>query len=254
MRSSPYAMAAAVGSLMIEATLRPAMAPDSAVARQLILSLGLVREHPDSDSVIEKAARKHFESTGVQVATTLSLWGNSDLELVKSIHAGTAFDEGSNAIWKNYLGNWDRGLEFPDDMPDTERRRITGGEEIYFKNCVSCHGADGGGMKVPGTDLMLAPSLTESARVRGEPRQLLPIFLHGLAGPIEGETYQAGFMAPAVAMGITREDRLSELITYLRFVHGDGASSVSPDDVKDAKRVHADRKTPWTDEELKALK
>lgn len=72
-------------------------------------------------------------------------------------------------------------------------------------------------------------------------------------GPIDEKDYGAGFMAPAEALGMKREDRLSELITYLRFVHGDGASPVSHEEVKDAKKKFGDRKTPWTDEELKEL-
>lgn len=138
-------------------------------------------------------------------------------------------------------------------MSSEERKRITSGETQYFASCVTCHGADGRGFKVPGTDMMLAPSLTESARVRGPAHQLIPVFLHGLIGPIEGKDYGTGFMAPAEALGIVREDRLSELISYVRFVHGDGSTPVSHDEVKDAKKKFGDRKTPWTDEELKGL-
>tara|TARA_R110002096_G_scaffold91625_23_gene207395 strand:+ start:4258 stop:7596 length:3339 start_codon:yes stop_codon:yes gene_type:complete len=227
---------------------------DPSVARQLILSLGLVRGHPDAIDVIQQACRKHPTVPGVQLAATLSLWGMNDLPLIQDIQAGTAFDPATNASWKNSLGNWNRGIQFPEDMPDTERRRITGGETIYFKTCVSCHGADGKGMSVPGTDLMLAPSLADSARIKGDPNQLIPVFLHGLMGEIDGKTYQAGFMAPAAAMGITREDRLSELLSYLRFVHGNGASSISHEAVKAAKQHHRDRQTPWTDAELRNMK
>ncbi len=237
-----------------DAVARPlAQDRDDKVAKQLILSLGIVRDHPDAAEVIQQLARKHPQSPGVQLATTLSLWGMKDLPLVKEVNAGKAFDAGTNAVWKNFLGNWDRGIKYPDDMPDAERRRITSGETQYFANCTSCHGADGSGMQVPGTEMMLAPSLLDSQRVRGDAEQLVAVFLHGLSGPIDGQAYAAGYMAPAHALGITREDRLSELITYLRYVHGDRASSVSHDEVKALKQKHADRKTPWTDEELKAL-
>lgn len=226
---------------------------DPQVAKQLILSLGLHDRHPDSVEIIQQAARHHGKAAGVQLATTLSLWGMRDLPLIREIQSGKAFDPATLAEWKNMLGNWNRGIDFPKDLPDVERRRITSGETQYFSSCVSCHGADGRGIKVPGSEMMLAPSLVDSARVKGDPGKLTAVLLHGLTGPIEGKSYQAGFMAPAHALGITREDRLSELITYLRFVHGDGASSVSHDEVKKAKAQHGARKTPWTDEELKAL-
>ncbi len=226
---------------------------DPSVARQLILSLGLCSDHPEAETVIQAVSRSHPAVPGVQLAATLSLWGKTDLPLIQEINAGTAFEPASNAAWKNSIGNWNRGLHYPDTMPDAERRRISSGETLYFRSCATCHGADGKGMGVPETDLMLAPSLVDSARVKGSPHQLIPVFLQGLMGPIDGKTFQAGFMAPAAALGITREDRLSELLSYLRFVHGDGASSISPEAVKEAKTRHQDRKTPWTDEELKAL-
>ena len=227
---------------------------DPQVARQLILSLGLVRDHPDGVELIQQIARRQATVPGVQLATTLSLWGMKDLPLVKEILEGNAFDPATTVAWKNMLGNWDRGIQFPDDMSNDEKKRITSGETQYFASCITCHGADGKGIAIAGSEMMLAPSLVESARVKGDPEQLIAVLLHGLMGPIDGKSYQAGFMAPAHALGITREDRLSELITYLRFVHGDGASSVSHDEVKNVKKRYGDRKMPWTDEELKALR
>ncbi len=228
--------------------------PDPAVARQLILSLGFQREHSESLNVIQMASRRHANSPAIQLAAALSLWGETDLPLVREIAAGSAFDPATNQAWRTILGNWERGISFPEEMDGTERNRITGGETIYFKACISCHGADGKGIEVPGTETMLAPSLVNSSRVKGDPEQLIPMFLHGLMGPIDGTNYQAGFMAPAAALGIVREDRLSELLTYLRFVHGDQASSISKEDVKAMKQQHRDRNSPWTDAELKKLK
>ena len=155
---------------------------DPEVAKQLILSLGLVRDHPDAVVLIQETCRRHKSIAGVQFAATLSLWGMKELPLIQEINSGKGFDDATAQLWKNSLGNWDRGLKFPDDMPDAEQRRIGNGEEIYFKNCVSCHGADGKGISIPGTEMSLAPSLTDSARVKGNPRQLVPIFFHGLTG------------------------------------------------------------------------
>ena len=39
----------------------------------------------------------------------------------------------------------------------------------------------------------------------------------GLLGPIDGKNYQAGYMAPAKTFGIEREDRLAELLSYMRY-------------------------------------
>ena len=240
---------------VFDAVARPlANDKDPHVARQLILSLGLVRDHPDGIDLIQQIARRHSAVPGTQLATTLSLWGRKDLPLVKEIVDGSAFDPATTTAWKNMLGNWDRGIPFPDHMSSDEKKRITSGEIQYFASCVSCHGADGKGIAITESEMMLAPSLVDSARVKGDPKKLIAVLLHGLMGPIDGKPYQAGFMAPAHALGITREDRLSELITYLRFVHGDGASSVTKEDVANTRKQHGDRTTPWTDDELKALR
>ena len=226
----------------------------SSVAKQLILSLGFAGKPVESAEIIQKLCRKHPGSKGVQLAATLSLWGMKDLPLIKDIYAGKAFDPGTTIMWKNMLGNWNRGIKFTDEIDNSERRRIQGGETQYFASCVSCHGPDAKGVGIAGTDMMMAPSLVDSKRVKGDPEKLIPVFLHGLTGPIDGKTYGAGFMAPAHVLGITRDDRLAELISYLRHVHGNGASPVSKDAVTKSKKRHAERKTPWTDKELNELK
>lgn len=230
---------------------------DAGVARQLILSLGYTRSHPEALALIQTLARRHASVWGVQVATTLSLWGERDTPLAKQIIAGKAdgaLDAGAMIQWKNHLGNWGRGLRFPDAMPVADRRFIAAGEVQYFKHCVTCHGADGRGLNVPGADLSLAPSLVDSKRVRGKPARLIPVFVNGLIGPIDGKNYQGAYMAPAGALGIARDDRLAELISYIRFVHGEGASIVRPDEVKHLRqKFEKERETPWTDAELDAL-
>ena len=112
-----------------------------------------------------------------------------------------------------------RGLKFPDSFSSTQRKRISSGEIQYYKHCVTCHGADGKG-RCPARDLALAPSLVDSRRVHGDIDELIPVFTHGLIGAIEGQSYTAGYMAPASALGITRPDRLSELISYIRYAWG----------------------------------
>ena len=124
---------------------------------------------------------------------------------------------------------------------------------VFDKHCVSCHGANGKGTMVPGTDIMLAPSLVDSKRVHGPVHQFVPIMVNGLMGPLDGKTYGGGLMAPAEALGIKRDDRLSELLTYLRYAWGKEGTAVQKEDVTKAKRRHADRKTPWTQAELEAL-
>jgi glucose/arabinose dehydrogenase/mono/diheme cytochrome c family protein len=230
---------------------------DPRVAEQLILTLGTI-EDGSGDEAIQEAARNHLGDRGVMMATTISLWGKQDLPLAKAVQDNSAFKKVPqadlsrvNSEWKAALANWNRGLKFPEDMSSTLKKHISSGETLYYKHCVTCHGADGKGIQVPGTDLALAPSLVTSKRVGGHPDKLIPVFTHGLIGPIDGKTYAAGFMAPADALGITRSDRLSELISYIRYAWGREASPVYDADVKRIRQKYESRKTPWTDPELK---
>ena len=210
------------------------------VAKQLIFTFGTVGSE-EAIEVIQQAARKHRTHQGVMLATTVSLWGMKDLPLIAEL---------DDPLWKTYLANWERGLDFPKNFPDQQRRAIQSGETLYFKTCVACHGSDGRGMKVPGSDLALAPSLVGSPRVQGDAKTLVPILLHGLMGPIDGKTYQAGFMAPAAALGITRDDRLAEVLSYIRYAWGQELPPISKEEVKDLRKEMSDRKTPWTQDEL----
>ena len=108
-------------------------------------------------------------------------------------------------------------------------------------------------MKVSGASLAQAPSLAGSKRVTGPPDQLIPIFINGLMGPIDGKNYAAAFMAPAKALGITRDDRLAEILSFIRFAWGNEAAAVSKDEVKRIRQQHEEREAPWTEAELRAI-
>ncbi len=232
---------------------------DPTVIKQLILTLGTSDEDL-AESAIQQAAKQHLDDRGVMLATTVSLWGKKHVSLAQGIQNGSAFsneDEESVSViaadWRASLGNWDRGLEFPKDMAYVTRRKITAGETQYYQYCVTCHGSDGQGMKVPGSELALAPPLAGSRRVTGDAEKLLPIFFNGLTGPIEGQEYPLGFMASAKALGITRDDRLAEIISFIRFAWGNQAEAVSKEEVTESRKRSASRTNTWTEAELNRL-
>lgn len=97
----------------------------------------------------------------------------------------------------------------------------------------------------------LAPSLADSKRVYGPLSGLMPVMANGLIGPIDGVTYQGNYMAPAHMLGITRDDRLAELLSYLRFAWGGNTTLIETGEVKEWRRRLKDREAPWTDGELK---
>lgn len=224
------------------------------VAKQVILSLGWSKD-PAVFDLIGRAIANHPAHLGVTLAGTVALW-KQETPTVKRLRSGESFkklkDPATAATnWKQALAQWNRGLTFPKDMIKDDVRKIQGGEVLYFQNCVSCHGADGKGTRIPGMKNALAPSLADSKRVHGALSGLMPVMANGLIGPIDGVTYQANYMAPAHVLGITRDDRLAELLSYLRFAWGGNTTLIKPDEVKEWRRKLKDREAPWTDEELK---
>jgi len=233
---------------------------DPRVAEQLVFTLGTI-DDPKAEEMIQSLASNHLSDKGVMLATAVSLWGKKHLPLVEQVKSKKAFAKlpqskraSVNMNWDKALSSWDRGMKFAKDFDVSHRKMIQTGEHLYFQHCTSCHGADGHGVQVPGTQQFLAPSLVDSKRVHGPPEQLIPLFFHGLIGPIDGKTYQAGYMAPAKTFGIEREDRLADLITYLRHAWGKKGSPVDKSAVSNIRRNYEKRSAPWTDEELKKLR
>ena len=74
-----------------------------------------------------------------------------------------------------------------------------------------------------------------------------------MMGPIEGKNYSAGYMAPAKTFGIERDDRLAELISYIRYAWGKEGDCVEKNLVSEIKKMYQERSNPWTDQELKKL-
>jgi mono/diheme cytochrome c family protein len=128
----------------------------------------------------------------------------------------------------------------PDELATLQR-----GDAIYKELCFSCHGEDGRGTPQPGAPLgtLMAPSLVSSARVAGHREYVIKALLHGLQGPIDGQTYAGVVMAP---MGTNRDEWIASVASYIRNSFGNSAPFVRPADVARVRLAHADRKDLWT--------
>ncbi len=227
------------------------------VAKQLILTVAWATD-PRAGAIIEKLTERFVAHEGVFLAAALALW-KQETPLIARIKSGAAFDAIKDpaeraavaARWTRGLAQWNRALKLPATMPPEQRGLITHGEDTYFQICVSCHGPDGKGTAVPGSGQMLAPSLAGSTRVRGPAAGVVPVLINGLLGPIDGKTYEGPMMVPATALGITRDDRLAEVLSYIRYAWGNDAPAVTKENVADFRKRHSARPTPWSDEELK---
>lgn len=116
------------------------------------------------------------------------------------------------------------------------------GEAVYNRTCIACHQATGQGIDP------VFPPLAGSEWVTKNPSVIVRNIVHGMAGPItvKGKVYNG--MMPAVA-GVT-DAEIADVTTFVRNSWGNSASSVSEEEVKAIKAKYADRKTPWTAEEL----
>ncbi len=122
------------------------------------------------------------------------------------------------------------------------------GAKTYKTLCTECHGPDGKGQHSPDLkDVVLAPPLAGSARVRGHKERLARILLHGLVGPVDEKTYAAGLMLP---MGAHDDEWIADVANFVRNQWGNESPIVSPADVARIRDTSKGRIGPWTLSEL----
>jgi mono/diheme cytochrome c family protein len=122
---------------------------------------------------------------------------------------------------------------------------VAAGERVYASNCASCHQATGRGM--PGA----FPPVVGSEWVTGSPETLARIILFGLQGAVQvaGATYNG--LMPAWNNTL-KDEEIAAVATYLRQWAPNAAAPITTEQVAAIRAAHADRKTPWTADELRA--
>jgi nitrite reductase (NO-forming) len=122
---------------------------------------------------------------------------------------------------------------------DTMKR----GQAVYSRTCIACHQPTGAGLPP------VFPPLAGSEWVAMDASVAVRNIVQGMVGPVtvKGATYNG--MMPPVG-GVTDKD-IADVITYVRNSFGNSGAEVTEAEVKAIKAKYADRKTPWTAEELK---
>ncbi|MFZ0282768.1 MAG: cytochrome c [Bacteroidales bacterium] len=94
------------------------------------------------------------------------------------------------------------------------------GRELYSKHCLTCHQADGSGVRG------MFPPLIRTDKVLGREDELITIIISGLKGPLEvaGETYEQEMPAA----GYLTDQEIAAILTYVRNSWGNKASPVTP--------------------------
>jgi mono/diheme cytochrome c family protein len=120
------------------------------------------------------------------------------------------------------------------------------GKKNYMAICVACHQPTGQGLP------MVFPPLVKSEYVNGSPERFAAMILKGVMGPItvEGKPYN-NIMPAQEAM--LSDEKIAGILTFVRSNFQNTSGPVTPDIVAAARKKHADRKTPWTEADLKAL-
>jgi mono/diheme cytochrome c family protein len=131
-----------------------------------------------------------------------------------------------------------------------EESRIEKGRQVYAEVCFACHGEDGRGAEMPGgaPGATRAPALAASPRVLGHQDYVIKTLLHGLTGPVAGETY-AEVMIP---FGQNNDEWVAGVASYIRNAFGNKAPTVAPTTVARVRAETATRKTQWNAAELES--
>ncbi len=125
------------------------------------------------------------------------------------------------------------------------------GRQIYETLCTTCHGPDGKGVK--SGDKLLAPPLANSEwfKHRGNVGMLARIVLKGQVGPVDGQTFGEGLMLPLEQT--YNDEQLASVLNFIGQQWHDWKKPALASEIATVRKEIADRKTPWTQEELKAL-
>lgn len=135
----------------------------------------------------------------------------------------------------------------PPELTEKQRATMKRGEAIFSNLCASCHGQNGLGVSVAGLEgAMIAPALSGSKIITGNPKGGIYVLLKGLQGDIEGKKY-AGLMIP---MADNDDEYISSVLSYVRNSFGNHGSFIDPRDVAMARKEVANRSEPWTHVEL----
>jgi mono/diheme cytochrome c family protein len=193
--------------------------PDPDVALQAMLSANLFKVG-DADALIKETMASN-KARGIQLI-------------------------GERLLQRNAAAATTAGAGYTPDQVS----QLKEGETVYKSLCHTCHAEDGRGVTVAGaTDgSMMGPPIAGSPRVQGHRDYVIKTLLHGMTGPLAGQTYTQ-VMLP---MGTQTDQWIANVGSYVRNSFGNNASFITPADVARVRAATAGRKSMWTFPELEA--
>ncbi len=119
------------------------------------------------------------------------------------------------------------------------------GKSVYMTLCVACHQPTGLGLPP------VFPPLAGTEYVSGSSERFAAMILKGVMGPMTVNGVQFNNVMPPQEAMLT-DEKIAAVISYVRSNFGNKSPAVSKEDVAAARAKFADRKTSWTEQELKA--
>jgi mono/diheme cytochrome c family protein len=220
-----------------------------------------------ASETLYKAGDKSFEAdyrqltkdpdtrVDLQAILTLNLFKVPDIRTVitsaQAANKARGLQEIGTRILNPAVNAFGRGGGRGGAVTAEQQALLQQGAGIYAELCVTCHGADGKGMPVDGAPAgtMKAAPLAASPRVQAHYSYVVNAVMHGLTGPVDGNTY-TDVMIP---MGTNNDEWIAAISSYVRNGFGNTGTIVSPADVARLRSASAGRKAPWTVEELESM-
>jgi nitrite reductase (NO-forming) len=187
------------------------------------------------------AARKEFESQSAPFTEALLLQIPADASLSEGAVASP-----SPAPIADSRPSGAPPASASGQSADAEQIQVAAGKQVYSTICIACHQPTGMGLPP------VFPPLIGTEYVIGSPERLAAMILKGNAGPmtVDGKLYNN--VMPGQESVLT-DEKIAAVMTYVRASFGNKAQSVSAEVVSAARKKFADRKTPWTEAELKSF-
>lgn len=112
---------------------------------------------------------------------------------------------------------------------DTKSQGQLTGNQLYAKYCMTCHQADGKGVRG------MFPPLSGNPKVTGTSTDIIRIVLFGLEGPIT--VNERDYNQPMPPQGYLTDKQLADILTYVRSSWDNKASPVTADEVLKARKL-----------------
>lgn len=102
------------------------------------------------------------------------------------------------------------------------------GSQLYIKQCLTCHQANGTG--VPG----MFPPLAGNIKITGPSTDVIKIVLFGLQGPLTVNERDYNQVMPA--QGYLTDKQIADILNYVRNIWGNKASRITPEEVEKVRK------------------